>query len=33
VYGDRPNQLPLVEQTTRWEVDPCHPYAQHGIDC
>ncbi len=24
--------LPLVEQTTRWEVDASHPYAQHGID-
>jgi CDP-paratose 2-epimerase len=27
VYGDRPNQLPLVEQETRWEIDPAHPYA------
>ena len=26
VYGDTPNQLPLVEQETRWEVDPAHPY-------
>jgi len=32
VYGDRPNTLPLVEQDTRWEVDPAHPYAEHGID-
>lgn len=32
VYGDRPNDLPLVEQDTRWEVDPAHPYAAHGID-
>jgi len=32
VYGDRPNELPLVERETRWEVDPSHPYAQHGID-
>jgi CDP-paratose 2-epimerase len=27
VYGDRPNLLPLVEQETRWEIDPEHPYA------
>jgi CDP-paratose 2-epimerase len=27
VYGDRPNQLPLIEQATRWEIDPYHPYA------
>jgi CDP-paratose 2-epimerase len=27
VYGDRPNSLPLVEQETRWEIDPSHPYA------
>jgi CDP-paratose 2-epimerase len=27
VYGDRPNQLPLVEQATRWEIAPGHPYA------
>lgn len=32
VYGDRPNQLPLVEQDTRWEVEPSHAYAAHGID-
>jgi CDP-paratose 2-epimerase len=32
VYGDRPNALPLVEQETRWELDPSHPFAQHGID-
>jgi CDP-paratose 2-epimerase len=32
VYGDRPNSLPLVEQETRWEVDPSHPYSEHGID-
>jgi CDP-paratose 2-epimerase len=28
VYGDRPNQLPLVELDTRWEIDPNHPYAK-----
>jgi CDP-paratose 2-epimerase len=27
VYGDRPNQLPLIEQATRWEIDPAHAYA------
>ena len=32
VYGDAPNALPLVEQEMRWEVDPAHPYAAHGID-
>jgi len=32
VYGDLPNQLPLVEMEQRWEVDPSHPYAAHGID-
>ncbi len=31
VYGDAPNRLPLVEQETRWELDPKHPY-QAGID-
>ncbi len=32
VYGDAPNRLPLVEQETRWEVEPSHPYAARGID-
>jgi CDP-paratose 2-epimerase len=32
VYGDTPNNLPLVELETRWEVDPSHPFAEHGID-
>lgn len=32
VYGDTPNFLPLVEKETRWELDPGHPFAQHGID-
>ena len=27
VYGDRPNSLPLIEQETRWEIDPSHSYA------
>lgn len=32
VYGDFPNTLPLVERETRWELDPAHPFAEHGID-
>ena len=32
VYGDTPNDLPLVEQDTRWECAPEHRYATHGID-
>lgn len=32
VYGDAPNELPLVELDTRWEVDESHTYAAHGID-
>ena len=32
VYGDNPNSLPLVELETRWEIDPSHPYFEHGID-
>jgi CDP-paratose 2-epimerase len=31
VYGDRPNELPLVETDTRWEIDGTHPYW-NGID-
>jgi CDP-paratose 2-epimerase len=31
VYGDTPNRLPLVEQETRWEIDPSHAF-HHGID-
>ena len=27
VYGDRPNTLPLIEQETRWEIDPSHTYT------
>jgi CDP-paratose 2-epimerase len=30
VYGDTPNRLPLVEQETRWEIDPSHAY-NNGI--
>ena len=27
VYGDTPNRLPLIEQSSRWEIDPSHTYA------
>ncbi len=32
VYGDTPNFLPLVEKTTRWEIDSKHPFFEYGID-
>ncbi|MCK5784402.1 MAG: NAD-dependent epimerase/dehydratase family protein [Desulfobacterales bacterium] len=32
VYGDMPNELPLVELEERWELDNSHPYYRHGID-
>jgi len=32
VYGDRPNELPLVELETRFELSPDHPFYEHGID-
>jgi len=32
VYGDTPNNLPLVEQETRWEIAESHLYFKHGID-
>lgn len=32
VYGDSPNSLPLIEQETRWEVDPGHKFAERGIN-
>lgn len=31
VYGDRPNELPLVELETRWEINPSHR-CNGGID-
>jgi CDP-paratose 2-epimerase len=31
VYGDAPNNLPLVELATRFEIDPAHPFHA-GID-
>ena len=27
VYGDTPNRLPLIEQDTRFEIDPAHTYV------
>lgn len=27
VYGDTPNRLPLIEQETRWEIDPSHRFV------
>ena len=32
VYGDTPNQLPLVEMASRWELPDDHPYGRYGID-
>lgn len=32
VYGDNPNNLPLIELETRWEIDSNHPYYKKGID-
>ncbi|MBF0280867.1 MAG: NAD-dependent epimerase/dehydratase family protein [SAR324 cluster bacterium] len=32
VYGDTPNAYPLIEHENRWELDPSHPFAEHGID-
>jgi CDP-paratose 2-epimerase len=31
VYGDTPNSLPLIEQESRWEIEPSHPF-RNGID-
>lgn len=31
VYGDLPNELPLIEMPTRWEIKPTHRYSR-GID-
>ncbi|MCB1098073.1 MAG: NAD-dependent epimerase/dehydratase family protein [Verrucomicrobiae bacterium] len=31
VYGDTPNELPLVEQEKRWEIDSTHGFRE-GID-
>lgn len=32
VYGDTPNNLPLVELETRYEIDSQHPFYIKGID-
>ena len=32
VYGDAPNEFPLVEHETRWEIAQDHPYFARGID-
>lgn len=32
VYGDAPNELPLLEGEKRWEIDESHMYFQYGID-
>ncbi len=32
VYGDTPNNLPLLELESRWELEEKHPYYEHGID-
>jgi CDP-paratose 2-epimerase len=32
VYGDTPNNLPLVELETRWEIDKSHRFFNNGID-
>jgi CDP-paratose 2-epimerase len=32
VYGDRPNQLPLIELETRYELAPDNPSATEGFD-
>lgn len=32
VYGDTPNSLNLIETEKRWELDPSHHWAKHGID-
>ena len=32
VYGDRPNTLPLIEKSTRWEISTEHEYYEKGIN-
>lgn len=32
VYGDTPNNLPLVELEERWEIATDHTYSKNGID-
>jgi len=32
VYGDKPNELPLIENEKRWELHPDHIFLKYGID-
>lgn len=32
VYGDTPNNLPIIESDSRWEISEDHPYCKKGID-
>ncbi len=32
VYGDKPNQLPLIELEHRWELEPNHIFFKNGIN-
>lgn len=32
VYGDQPNNLPIIELDKRWEIDESHRYYAYGID-
>ncbi|MEE8480351.1 MAG: NAD-dependent epimerase/dehydratase family protein [Desulfobacterales bacterium] len=32
IYGDNPNQLPLIDLETRWEIDEAHPFHANGIN-
>ncbi|MBB5802154.1 CDP-paratose 2-epimerase [Saccharothrix ecbatanensis] len=32
VYGDASDSLPVLEASTRWEIDASHPYHEHGVD-
>lgn len=32
VYGDTPNNLPLIELDSRWELDESHTFFKFGID-
>ena len=31
VYGDAPNNLPLIELDTRWELDESHDWFSNGV--
>ncbi|MBA3704884.1 MAG: NAD-dependent epimerase/dehydratase family protein [Bacteroidetes bacterium] len=32
VYGDKPNDLPLIEHDKRWEISEKHSFSKNGID-